>query len=84
MDDRDRQDVPDDSPESKVVMHRSPRQVQEDMDRGTSFDSMLFRLMNKADQSNWKRLRRAFPVQAAEYARWYKYGPEDRAWIDED
>lgn len=64
-------------PEDQVIMRRTPRQVQEDMDRGTSFDSMLFRLMNKADQSNWHRLRRAFPTQAAEYSRWLRYGPED-------
>lgn len=81
MADGGREDV---RPEDQVIMHRSPRQVQQDLDNGTSFDAMLFRLMNKADKSNWKILRRAFPTQAAEYARWYKYGPEDKAWINED
>jgi hypothetical protein len=56
---------------------RPPREVDGMLRNGTSFDAGLFRLMHKADQSNWRKLRNAFPQQAAEYSRWLGYQPED-------
>lgn len=55
----------------QVPRLRTIEEVARMIHNGNSFDAMLFRLMNHADQSNWRKLRVAFPTQATEYARWY-------------
>lgn len=59
----------------QVPKMRSVEEVDQMLRHGNSFDAMLFKLMNKADQSNWRKLRRAFPTQAAEYSRWFGHDP---------
>jgi len=60
--------------EDKVPTLRSIPLVDEMIQRGTSFTAMLYRLMHKADQSNWKILSKAYPTEATEYYRWLKQG----------
>lgn len=65
-------------PSGLVPRMRSAEEVQQMISRGDSFDSMLYRLMHKADQNNWRILRKAFPQQAREYLNWFHGGSQDR------
>lgn len=68
MADGRRQAVPE---YSQVPRMRSAMEVATEMTRGTSFDAMLFRLMQKADNRNFRKLAKAFPDQAREYVNWF-------------
>jgi len=60
------------TPDDKIVMLRTIMEVNTMIQTGTSFTAMLYRLMHKADQSNWKILSKAYPKEATEYYRWLK------------
>jgi hypothetical protein len=59
---------------NQVPTLRSIPEVDAMLHNGTSFDANLYRLMQKADTSNWIILRKAFPVQAHEFTRWLHQG----------
>ena len=48
---------------------------------GTSFSDNLFRLFQKADRNNIRRLARGFPMRYYVYLKWYN---NELNWIEEE